>query len=87
MFGKHLVDQYARQERGRETDRQTEREMERKRKTPRAQGRGASLGNSLCFSRVLLHFSVSLVRNIQLSSFFHPSELNAVRHAGVSGGK
>lgn len=73
MFGKHLVDQYARQERGRETDRQREGE------TPRAQGREKSWGNSLCFSRVLLHFSVTLGRNIHLSSFFHPSEWNAER--------
>lgn len=77
MFGKHLVDQYARQERGREPDRQPESEREGERKdeweTPRTQGRWMSWGNSLCFPRVLLHFSVRLsVRNVQLSSFIQP---------------
>lgn len=59
--------------------RQTTRERERGREkgwvreTPRTQGRRMSWGNSLCFSRVLLHFSVRLsVRNVQLSSFIQP---------------
>lgn len=69
---------------GRQTEREREGEVsQRGRETPRAQGRGKSRGNSLCFSRVLLHFSVSLGRNIQLSSFFHPSELNAERLGGA----
>lgn len=62
-------------------DRQTEWEMERE--TPRAQGRGKSWGNSLCFLRVLLHISVGLGKNIQLSSFFHPAELNTQRLGSV----
>jgi len=57
MFGKHLVDQYARQERGREADSDIAGEGERH---PEPRGEG-SLGGMACalFKSTVTHFSQS----------------------------
>lgn len=85
MFGKHLVDQYARQERGREADRQRGRERVRRRDTQ-------SPGEREVFGEqpVLFKSTVTLLspgKNIQLSSFLNPSELNTARLCGVRRGE
>lgn len=64
------------------------RQSGRGRKTPRTQGSGKASGERpVRFSRVLLRISLSLGKNIQLSSFPSPSELSTQRLGGVRRGK